>query len=639
MSLKIRTNISQAFWCSLSGGKAKFEPAKILIGEHEDREDVAWFDKLFEGGIFLPKEGSKPLSFLITGPPGSGKTTLALELCYRLARNEGGNKQALFSLYVSTEQETKPLIDNAKSFGYQDVKRYIRPFEGKPEFEHVAVYGREKMHSSALVDIVQFALESLNNWLNNVLSDSGMAWIKRLLKPDPAIAEVNKIRPDILVVDSLNIVGPQDQEEYFEKFLGAAKPGIKLIILILDSDSATRRAYETWEYVSDVVIRLDNYSTNDYYLRTIEVMKARYQGHIWGKQQLKIYRELSSAMADSLSSGRDDKERLRRGHPYRIEGGIFIYPSIHYYLSLYKRRGPAHAPSYAETRPEELRSILRGFPEGRCTAFIGSRGGHKSHLGYLHLLYRVIEHQESALVISLRDDEKMTKETMDQILKQEFSTNAGTLDDFERDDRLEILYYHPGYITPEEFFHRMFMSVHRLKRGRRLTVLFNSLDQLGSRFPLCAKQEIFIPGIIEALSGEDTTSIFIAVDEPGQPAEQYGLLPMADLILSFYPYQFSFNTYFAHIDEFRNLESAAGEFKQQVQRIREEQQKSQMDLTMLQVVRFAGGQRSGARGLLELVSNTSASLYEKPGLHFTPLSMKHEQGTPLLIADVGRRRM
>ena len=43
----------------------------------------------------------------------------------------------------------------------------------------------------------------------------------------------------------------------------------------------------------------------------------------------------------------------------------------------------------------------------------------------------------------------------------------------------------------------------------------------------------FIPGIIASLSGEDITSMFIAVDEKGQPEEQYGLIPMADLVLSF----------------------------------------------------------------------------------------------------------
>lgn len=81
------------------------------------------------------------------------------------------------------------------------------------------------------------------------------------------------------------------------------------------------------------------------------------------------------------------EDKVRQDHPYRTEGGIFIYPSIHYYLSLYKRRGPTANVRYAETRPRLDGVLKEGFPEGRCTAFIGTRGGHKSHFGYLHLLH------------------------------------------------------------------------------------------------------------------------------------------------------------------------------------------------------------------------------------------------------------
>ena len=180
---------------------------------------------------------------------------------------------------------------------------------------------------------------------------------------------------------------------------------------------------------------------------------------------------------------------------------------------------------------------------------------------------------------------------MEQIRQQEFKKSR-RLDELEQDDRLEILYYHPGYITPEEFFIEMHLSILRLKhRKRKLTVLFNSLDQLGGRFPLCAKQEIFVPGIIEALSGEGATSIFIAVDEPGQPVEQYGLLPMADLILSFYPYRFTFEGYYSHLNAARGLAEEKGAFKDRIGQGLETEKSTHRDEIVLKVVRFAGGQR------------------------------------------------
>jgi hypothetical protein len=89
--------------------------------------------------------------------------------------------------------------------------------------------------------------------------------------------------------------------------------------------------------VCDIILRLDYRSIQDYYLRTIEVVKARFQSHVWGKHQLKVYPKLSLTLPAVTVA---DKEKLRHSHPYRKEGGIFIYPSIHYYLSRYKRIGP-----------------------------------------------------------------------------------------------------------------------------------------------------------------------------------------------------------------------------------------------------------------------------------------------------------
>ena len=204
------------------------------------------------------------------------------------------------------------------------------------------------------------------------------------------------------------------------------------------------------------------------------------------------------------------------------------------------------------------------------------------------------------------------------------------------------------------------MSVHRLtRRYGKLTVLFNSLDQLSARFPLCAKQEIFVPGMIEALSGERVTSIFVAVEEPGQPSEQYGLLPMADLALSFRRYRFTYRDYYQHLEEYHERLTNPGEredfqrkwgfrdeegkrelnegaFDEQLKRVeqwyrtqlerREKAEDNRLDVkahreeVVLQVVRYAGGQKAGARGILEL---------DESGLHFIVLSPRYAQGEPV----------
>ena len=59
---------------------------------------------------------------------------------------------------------------------------------------------------------------------------------------------------------------------------------------------------------------------------------------------------------------------------------------------------------------------------------------------------------------------------------------------------------------------------HRENNWEKLTLLFNSLDQLSSRFPLCAKQDIFVPGLIDSLNGENVR-IFVAVEIASQPLD------------------------------------------------------------------------------------------------------------------------
>ena len=359
-------------------------------------------------------------------------------------------------------------------------------------------------------------------------------------------------------------------------------------------------------------------------VRTIEIVKARNQPHVWGIHQLKIYGP--SKLNDSNKSN-IKYEQIKRAHPFRAEGGIFIFPSIHYYLSTYKRLSPFVWLDHEPTKIKELNKILGGgFPKGRCIGFMGGRGGHKSHLGYQHLLHKVVSKKGQGIVVSLRDDEGMAKKTMQRILDQDFSKDLN-IEDYLKEDKLDIIYYPPGYITPEEFFHRLFMAIHRMKRNNPdITLLFNSLDQLGSRFPLCAKEAIFIPGIIETLSAESITSIFIGVDEPGQPPEQYGLLSMADLILSFRQHEFESEAYLGHLDKALKFSeklppTVCNEIKNGLG--------SKITAVVAHVVRFSGGQAAGAGGILELVeeNNSVFKLYDnKEGLYFTPFSPLFSQG-------------
>jgi KaiC/GvpD/RAD55 family RecA-like ATPase len=652
------THVSEAAWCAITNGRAEFQTAHITLDDGRPPGAVSWLDRLFEGGIHLPEGAGRPLSMLLAGPPGSGKSTLAIELCHRMRLREDASKpdeeEPLFSLYISLESESSRLIRNGVNLGYPNFRSQTIVYSGrKPENKVLAVMGREQIdnllregqkqqlssESSPLTEMTELFLEYALKFPDKTLERTkkiarGLGAGIRRRQPPINTKRAGKMlaaaTPDVVVIDSLNVLGADDKPQYFDRFLARVPPSTKLVVFVLDS-VAGAAGHPTWEFVCDNVIRTSYETHHNYHTRTIEIVKARYQGHALGKHQLKIYSKPAIPREEVDRSDRTD--RMLRAHPYRTQGGVFIFPSLHFYLSLYKRHGAAEEGRKNLNEPDSLYvdpgcnglSAMVRFPKGRCTAFVGVRGGHKSHLAYVHLLTRILANpMEAGLVISLREDEQRSYSTMQRILRDELG-GGERIDEFRAANRLEVLYYHPGYITPEEFFHRMFISIQRLKNGgRTLTVMFNSLDQLGAKFPLCARHEGFVASIVEALAGEHATSIFIAVDEPGQPAEQYGLLAMADLILSFNQYEFSHRDYLLHVSgnqAEKHSEQALGAFTAtQARRIIREE-------VVLQVVRYAGGIRAGARGILELVEHSTShdarkmSVFKKPGLHFSPLNV------------------
>lgn len=644
MTNRLITDISQPFWCKPAHGEFEFERAILGLGGPAvgDSKPAAWLDVLFEGGIVLPECGAssskenvtngRALTMLITGPPGTGKSTLALELCYRLAspqRDEAGQKR-ISSFFITSETTASRIQAKAKEFNWKhrkDVFVDLEEFPNKAPSNVVTVWemSRLKEHLfSRLPVFYKRAISTLLRWglraddeFDHLVAEAQEEIADTLLRE-----RLSSHNPELLVIDSLNTMPAVERPDLFQRFIDLATFGPKIVVIVLDSSPGGKNA-EFWEYVSDIVLSLDKTYVSDYLVRTIAIKKARHQAHVWGVQQLKIY---SGARPEEM-----DPHARRRAHPYRREGGIFIFPSIHFYLSSYKRLGPTGPPAPVATPLAKLNHVLKGgFPKGRCTAFIGKRGGHKSHLAYLHLLNRVVdglkkgkdEPKEGALVISLRDDEGMAKRTMGSILTQQLRRDEKELDTLIDSGRLDILYYPPGYITPEEFYHRMYLSAQRMKRslkGGAVTLVFNSLDQLASRFPLCAREDIFVPGIIETLSAEEITSIFIAVEEPGQPPEQYGLLSMADLIVQFTQRDFLTEDYCRllgrwvdHVkkmntDELASLKKQMPEYYSSV---------------VMSVVRYSGGQAAGGGGILELVEEGSdvMGLYGEARLFFTPLS-------------------
>ncbi len=640
MTKPLLTNVSKAHWCS---GTGTMEPAKCRVFRDgkPKYEEVSWFDKLLEGGIVLPKQEAdkkRALTILITGPPGSGKSTLALELCYRLGsirvagprgnkRKSSKSQKGLSAIYLTSESNESWAIQKAQSYGW-------------PEFPIPIVENGKKRQKETVFPLTEiWDTARFEEYLGDDKGLPGLLKaVSRMFVPKKAERlftfvtdewrnarvrnEFLAEKPDLLVIDSLNTIEASKQIELFNQFNELIRYGPRIIVTILESDSTNDKG-EYWEFLSDIVIRMDRKYISDYLVRNIEIIKCRYQPHLWGIHQLKIYPSIDIANLET--------EQKRRAHPYREEGGIFIYPSIHSYLSLYKRYKQKSVSGTFESPINSLNQMLHGgFPFGKCTGLIGMRGGHKSHLGYYCLLKKILDteaKQNRCLIISLRDDENVTKKTLNKILEQEFQTPTDKtelqLARLIKEDKIEILYYPPGYVSPEEFFHKMYVSIMRLKHNKgdgecNVTVLFTSLDQLSSRFPLCAKEQIFIPGIIEVLSAENITSFFIGVDEAGQPPEHYGLLSMADAILHFSRENISRNDYIGHIDAYMKNNSKPISVHNNIEHSLPER----IQTVTVRIVRYSGGQAAGPGGIMELINDDSPKrkIFPKSGLNFIPFS-------------------
>ncbi len=305
-----------------------------------------------------------------------------MELCCRCAEKreyyaDDEIERPLTSLYVTSEAHPKWMKHNALSFRWPQVRENV----GEDSQSIVRIVTAEDIKKTPLGNQPAYSRPGTFSVFIKTLKELLLGEADR----EAPIAAVGHDRhfdtttlPDIVVIDSLNTL-PGDKLDRYKHFMSFASAGPKLIIAIADSDP--RGIAEDWEFAADIVVRLDEHFLTGYLLRTIEVVKARYQSHVWGTHQLKIY----GAFAPPPHT--TDDASLLRAHPYREQGGIFIFPSIHFVLSRYKTKGPSKSEEDVPSRVPYMNALLgNGFPRGRCIALIGGRGTHKSHLGYLQAL-------------------------------------------------------------------------------------------------------------------------------------------------------------------------------------------------------------------------------------------------------------
>lgn len=444
--------------------------------DSNDPGQLYWLDEMLNGGLEIPASvsdadggrASPPFLLLLAGPPGAGKSSFALELCYNLGRHPqtSAGVDYLNSLYISTEHPARRVIENTQSFGWHlgggqnsadvfaEYKTFVR--DGGQALDHgvCVVMGLEapsdppagplRMPSpppapattvasaGAARDFIAF----VERYWNTVLITRRLPEAQKTLEQFGATGEVavrptgtrthGTAPPDVVVIDSLNVFRGQQEsgrdqvsaqlDRVREMFTKAGHQP-KLLILIVDGTAGSEKN-SAWEYLADAVFRFDwDIGPEGYFQRTFHIVKVKTQSHALGQHGLKIVpRE-----AERNCQGRT------RSTPYMEAGGTFIFPTVHWHISRSVRdvaRGVLTADDRADypTPLDRLNDLLGagtdqpgGFPAGRTTALIGQRGGMKSHLAYHFLLTHLLglhPHDPAtkhAILISLRDDIDATR--------------------------------------------------------------------------------------------------------------------------------------------------------------------------------------------------------------------------------------
>jgi KaiC/GvpD/RAD55 family RecA-like ATPase len=315
-----------------------------MPGRGVGEKGIYSMDELLGGGIVIPNniiearvgtpdsppEYATPgIVVLLTGAPGSGKSTFALELCSRLATADNSGLHPRFakgvsSLYLAAEVSAKSLIQNAQSFGWNadTLKEMEKPaISLREQKNRVFIYGRNLIRENQVNPKV---------FVDHILKISSdyFPFDIKVEKPKAFMPfhGTDYNRPEILVIDSLNTLGA-DAVAAFREILSECASHYMLTVAILDTGPGISpdHHWDPREYLADMEIDFSYDRPENYMIRRIWVVKARFQDHADGFHRMKINpKPTPTAIPNPLT-------------PLIKEGGIFVFPSVHRHLSVTRK--------------------------------------------------------------------------------------------------------------------------------------------------------------------------------------------------------------------------------------------------------------------------------------------------------------
>ncbi len=292
----------------------------------DEEPRLCWFDEMLgyydgkgEAGLYIPHvaDDNRPFLLIVSGPPGSAKSTFALQISYNFARCQRNRDvpEKPAALYITTETTSQHIIDKAKGFGWD------RKFFAK----------LDRQDDPLMLIKPNYTGDPASTCYVHAVPGGPLAATAGRIPILDALERYEGCAPDILVIDSFNTIpGFDDLNANGEDHPIArlmqfchCQTGMRprLFILVLDVESGENQLTKRFGFFADATVKF-GMSLDDGGLlhRTVEITKIKSQKHSEGVHVIQIFKEPPSVEKCETS-------------PFLREGGLFVYPSIQWYLA------------------------------------------------------------------------------------------------------------------------------------------------------------------------------------------------------------------------------------------------------------------------------------------------------------------
>ncbi|MHC4481512.1 MAG: ATPase domain-containing protein [Planctomycetota bacterium] len=453
---------------------------------------VIGLDSLLRGGFVLPESGLG-LVVLIRGQPGTGKTTLAIQIA-------GGARH--WDMDDASDVEVHSCEQSRA-----DIKAMCARLN-----LNVRAHGPEEQGDGGDTAIALPELGPRAADLESPLdeTDSPPKWARRVAT---ALADAHEQKRRLVVVDGLNLLsGEQRRSLELEELVRSLRLNCRIGILVYEPSTPMSGGIHS---LADMVIELRGDEVPGpprYYLNRLLIVKSRFQQSVLGWHQYKI----------------------------RTDTGVNVFPSIHYRVHRIDRLKLQFSRSLVPLADTEIKEPRReGHPDdgavltsllgpehlrrGSCTVVLGPRRTWKTQLT-LDFLRAGSRQEEHGLLVSFLDNQGTIVEQRPclcdryclrcQDRKGDWQTSESVPCDQDREAcyrnkqytdcfwYLYLFHFRPGCLAPGEFFHMLEERLRFAEEENEFPIrrlVFWDLTQLESRFPLLARSQMFLPGLMDYL--------------------------------------------------------------------------------------------------------------------------------------------